>query len=104
MKKMFSVLISLGLVFLLMSILLSACGQTKPSTSEPSNSPTSATLDGQALMQQRCSVCHSTNRISQSSRTSDQWAALVDAMISRGAQLNSTERQMLIDYLAQTYP
>jgi mono/diheme cytochrome c family protein len=104
MKKLFPSTLSIGVALILIIFTLSACGQTNPSPTISSGSPTIAVLDGQALMQQRCSVCHSTSRITQLSGTTDQWGALVDTMISRGAQLSTSERQTLVDYLAQTYP
>jgi hypothetical protein len=96
MKKGHSVIIFFTLIVLITSILLSACGQ---SASSQSSTP----ADGQTLLQERCSVCHSTNQITRLRGTTDQWTMLVDDMIGRGAQLNTTERQTLIDYLAQTY-
>jgi cytochrome c5 len=95
MKKASSVLILLSLVVLLTTILLSACGQA---AATPTASPT---LDGKTLLQERCSVCHSADRIASLRGTTSEWTNLVDNMVSRGAQLNSTERQTLIDYLAQ---
>jgi mono/diheme cytochrome c family protein len=94
-------LISFSLVLLVLTFILSACTTT---TSTSSNSSTAAPLDGKALMQQRCSVCHSTTRITQMSGNSAQWTSVVDKMINKGAQLNTSERQILIDYLSQTYP
>ncbi len=59
--------------------------------------------DGQTLMQQRCSVCHSLDRITSAHKTADQWKTTVERMISHGAQLSPQEEQILIDYLAQNY-
>jgi hypothetical protein len=103
MKNRLSVLISFALVVLLLGVLLSACGSANISVSGSSSSATSAPLDGQALLQERCSTCHSISQIPQLRGTTDQWTKLVDNMISRGAQFNTQERQTLIDYLAQTY-
>jgi cytochrome c5 len=63
----------------------------------------SATLDGKALLEQRCNVCHSLDYIYQSRGTPDQWAMLVQQMIANGAQLNSKEEKVLVQYLGQTY-
>ena len=90
---------------LLVGILLASCGTTKATaTSAPSSGGnTSSTVDGQTLMQERCSVCHSVSRIETKHKTSDQWKTTVDRMISNGAQLTSQEEQILVDYLAQNY-
>lgn len=63
----------------------------------------SATLDGQALVAQRCSVCHSLTRIQQSSKNEAQWEATVARMIGKGAKLSPQERAAVVQYLAQTY-
>jgi len=103
MNKRILVPISISLLFVLAAILLAACGATSPSATPPPTSPSGVTSDGQALMQQRCTVCHSSDRITSAHKTADQWKTTVDRMISHGAQLTSAEEQTLIDYLAQNY-
>ena len=80
----------------LAGILLAGCGS-------PASSPSSPASAGETLMQQRCTVCHSTARIISAHMTADQWKATVDKMINNGAQLSPTEEQTLVTYLAQTY-
>ena len=95
-------LISLLLLIVLAGTLLASCG----SGSSPTTAATSSggsTSAGQTLMQTRCSVCHSTSRITSAHKTADQWKTTVDRMIGKGAQLTSQEEQTLIDYLAQNY-
>ena len=93
-----SILIILLFIFLA-GTFLASCGS--------GNSPTSTTggsgSDGQALMQARCSVCHSIDRVTSSHKTAEQWKISVDRMINNGAQLTSQEEQILVDYLAQNY-
>ena len=101
---------AIALIFVLsIGMLLAACGQT--GTPVPSTNPTavpgagqgSTASDGQTLMQQRCSVCHSLDRIQAAQKTADQWQATVNRMIGHGAQLTPQEEQVLVQYLAQTY-
>lgn len=54
-------------------------------------------------MDERCTVCHSAGRITSAQKTADAWTTTVDRMISKGAQLNADEKQVLIDYLATNY-
>lgn len=68
---------------------------------EPTKPP--AVLDGAALLQERCTVCHNLDRVKSASKTKDQWLATVDRMISKGAKLNDAEKAVLVDYLAKTY-
>lgn len=95
---------------LIVGVLLASCGSsstsatTIPATSAPTaESNTSSTMDGQALLQERCTVCHSLDRVEREHETADEWKTTVDRMISNGAQLDPQEEQVLVDYLAQTY-
>jgi mono/diheme cytochrome c family protein len=97
-KRKIRLIIFLLLIILAGSILVS-CG----SSSTPASSSSGGSSGGQALMQQRCSVCHSLERITTSHKTADQWKTTVDHMINNGAQLTPQEEQTLISYLAQNY-
>lgn len=59
-----------------------------------------AAIDGNELIETRCTVCHTRGRID--SKTADEagWAATVERMIGYGAQLSPEERDVLIAYLA----
>lgn len=91
-------LMSIRLLTLLIGTLLASCG-----TNNTTPASSSGSSDGQTLMQERCSVCHSTDRINSAHKTADLWTATVERMLSHGAQLNSQEQQTLIDYLAENY-
>jgi len=64
--------------------------------------PTTA-IDGKALLEDRCSVCHSLGYIYNSRGTADQWVAVVSIMISNGAVLNPQEEKILDSYLAKNF-
>jgi hypothetical protein len=91
--------ISIICIFLILGVFLISCGT---STTTPLSSGGS-TLDGQTLMQQRCSVCHSLDRVTSAQKTLDQWTVSVNRMIAHGAQLNPAEEQTLVAYLAANY-
>ncbi len=100
-----SILVLLAVCLLLMALLV-ACS---PSSSEPSSAPATtlsgetSAPDGAALLAERCSVCHSTERVTQAHKTADEWDTTVTRMISKGAQLTEAEKSALVDYLATTY-
>jgi cytochrome c2 len=98
MKRKYISLISVWILILFVGTFLVSCG----SNAAPTTSPGGAS-DGKALMQERCTVCHSTDRITTTHKTADQWTSTVTRMISHGAQLNTQEQQTLITYLAATY-
>lgn len=62
-----------------------------------------ATLDGNALIDERCTVCHTRDRIDQQDKDLAGWTATVDRMIGYGADLDSAERQAVINYLVETH-
>jgi hypothetical protein len=96
MNKHTITLIRIILPVLLIGTLLVSCGSSNTTSSSGSS-------DGQTLMQERCSVCHSTDRITSAHKTTAEWTTTVERMISHGAQLNAQEQQTLIDYLAAKY-
>jgi hypothetical protein len=65
--------------------------------------PMTTTLDGATLVDERCTTCHTADRIMQADKDETGWTATVDRMIGYGAQLNDEERTALIDYLVATY-
>ncbi|MBN1966012.1 MAG: hypothetical protein JW910_15290 [Anaerolineae bacterium] len=67
------------------------------------DSGTSSTLDGAALVAERCTVCHSADRIQRADKDEAGWTATVDRMIGNGAQLSAEERDAVIEYLVGTY-
>ena len=118
--------------FLLMAVLLAACGTPTPAEKpadavpaqveaaatlpavqptekpaeqvvQPTNPPVEQVIDGAALLEDRCSECHSANKAKQSPRSKSDWESTVTRMIQKGANLSDVEKQALVDYLAQTY-
>jgi len=72
------------------------------STEVPTPSASGTTLDGNALVDERCTSCHTRARIDNEMKEGmglTEWTAVVDRMIGYGAQLNADERQAVLDYL-----
>lgn len=111
---------------ILLAILLSACSSTSPAVKptdvpaqaapasvQPTTAPAAVqaatvpaaapALDGAALLEDRCSVCHSADRAKQAPRSKAQWDQTVSRMINKGAQLNDAEKAALVDFLAAKY-
>jgi uncharacterized membrane protein len=87
------------LLVLLAGVLLGACGGEVEQKQE-----TSTTLDGQALVQERCVGCHDLGRVEQARKTEEEWRATVERMVSKGANLSSEEQERVIEHLAEEYP
>lgn len=113
MNKFAYILETSGFVLLLVGSFLAGCAQAATATPAQAAAPTDASAstsaqstpaeDGPALMQDRCSACHSTALIESARGTADEWQMLVDRMINFGAQLSPQEEQLLVQYLAKTY-
>lgn len=60
-------------------------------------------LDGEALAQEKCTVCHSADWWDTQDKEPEEWEATVDRMILHGAQLTAAEREAIISYLSETH-
>jgi cytochrome c5 len=100
-------IIFLLLVSVIFILIAAQCSSSTP-TSAPNTStntqPATSTLDGKALLQDRCTACHNLQRAVSRGGNATQWKATVDNMIRQGAQLSADEETALVNYLARTYP
>jgi hypothetical protein len=70
----------------------------------PTQPPAPAAMDGKALMEDRCDICHPLMMIELSNYSSPlTWRATVEEMIGKGAILNDQEKEILIAYLMANY-
>ncbi len=87
--------LKIGILTLVVSVYISAC----------SGNPSSATtLDGPTLLEQRCTECHTLDRVERASKSPAQWETTVRRMVNKGAELNTLEQEVLLEYLSITYP
>lgn len=71
---------------------------------EPTTPPASSAPDGKALVEERCTACHALSRVENEDGTAEDWKAIVEGMVQKGAVLNADEQAIVIAYLAATYP
>lgn len=76
--------------------------QAAPTEIVPSAVP--AGIDGETLLQERCTRCHNLNRVTSKKASVAQWTSTVERMVQKGAILTDEEKLILIDYLGTTYP
>jgi mono/diheme cytochrome c family protein len=72
-----------------------------PRTEAASTPPPGPAL---ALITDHCSACHATSIIFGQRKTPDDWAATVQLMVDRGAELKPEETDMVVDYLTKNFP
>ncbi|MGD2164920.1 MAG: hypothetical protein PVH50_05255 [Anaerolineae bacterium] len=92
----------LGIIVLLVvaASLVSACGGTgsdQPAAEEPMD------IDGETLLQERCTECHTLDRVTGAAKSQTGWEQTVTRMVGRGAELSEEEQAILVDHLAETY-
>jgi hypothetical protein len=86
--------------WVIMAVLVACNSGSSPPTQALPSTPT---LEGVTLLEARCSVCHSADRVKQAKETREQWGQTVSRMIGKGAKLTEAEKAVLVDYLAKTY-
>ena len=99
--------ILLPTILLVSTMLLGLASCTPESQTAPPSNPQvtlgSSTLDGQTLLNERCTVCHNLNKVTASKIFQEEWEKTVDRMVGKGAVLTPEEQGILVDYLTQTY-
>lgn len=104
MRKRFHVAVAVMVLVLVLGLVLAACGGTTQGGTDPGGGSSSTpALDGQALVQERCTKCHDLTRVERAKKTQQEWQATVERMIEHGAQLTPAEQEAVVKYLAETY-
>jgi hypothetical protein len=97
--------LTIVILTLLLSVFISACGG--PTANDPpaqdGGTGSDTTLDGKTLLEERCTACHTLDRVESASKSAAGWGLNVREMVGKGAELNASEQEVLIDYLSITY-
>ncbi len=75
----------------------SAAEPAAPENAAPAPVPTDD--PGAALVEQKCSMCHGTDRVWAKSQDAAGWAKTIERMKSNGLVLGAEEEKAIIDYL-----
>ncbi|MEO9133219.1 MAG: hypothetical protein ABI240_18685 [Sphingomonas sp.] len=78
--------------------------QTAPAATNPAATPAPPPGPGLAIINDKCSACHTTASVFSQHRSPDDWAATVQLMVDRGADLSPDETSVVIGYLAENFP
>jgi len=89
--------ILISLTGLILLTIIAACAQT----AEPEvETPGTETTDTRALIVDRCSDCHSVDRVFNASYTTEaEWSDVIDDMIDKGAEVSPEEKELMVEYL-----
>lgn len=96
-----------GLAFA--TVLVGAAGCSAPETSEPpaqeqpaaeqNDAEGTASADGEALVSEKCSQCHSIDRVDKAVKDEAGWQATVDRMVQNGMEATDAERATMVEWL-----
>ncbi len=75
-----------------------------PPTEAPATEEAPAALEGKSLLEERCTQCHGLGGVERAKKTEEEWRATVERMVGKGAQLDEAGQELVIQYLAETYP
>jgi cytochrome c5 len=97
------------LVLIIISFLSACAGDDQP-TQPPTVIPSQSeeineilpSIDGETLINERCNICHTLDRIEKAKKSRADWERIVARMMKEGARLEIDEQAILIDYLAET--
>ena len=94
---------ALGLVLALVLVLVLGCvGMPGPFGRQPATPRTSeGRVDVEPLLSNRCTWCHSQDRIRTKRFDRAGWERTIDRMREKGARLTEEERRALIDHLSR---
>jgi cytochrome c5 len=120
MQKQMNLILAMAI---LVTLLVAACAPAATPTPPPAPTPTEvppteaptptevpaateapAAPEGKSLVESRCSTCHPVSLVETAKKTEAEWQATVERMVASGAQLNQTQQELVIKYLAETYP
>ena len=81
---------------------LTTVGCGPAATPEPT--PTPEVHKGKAIVANRCIGCHEIGRVTNAKYDREGWQMTVDRMVLSGAELSDEQTELVVDYLALTYP
>ncbi len=84
---------------------IAAAAQAPAPAGQPSPPPASQQVSPpKAILEGACTSCHGVDFIGERRKTRDGWDFTVHRMMDKGADLSVDEVDVLVDYLAKTYP
>lgn len=79
-------------VLVIATIVLVGCGSPEPAVPTPH--------PGQALVETKCSTCHSIVQVNNAKYSREIWDTTVNKMVMAGMQITDEQKALVIDYLA----
>ena len=95
-------------IAMLLAFSIGCAKQEPPKPAAPAapaaSAPAAPEMDGKALFEAKCSVCHGVDRAMSRHETKEKWASLVKEMQGKKADwISDAEASKIVDYLAAQY-
>ena len=115
MLKFPSLPVALGIVSGMAMVACTALpGHTNPAQADSTQAVAAAAASSQSasavgpdpakpIVERVCQSCHDIGVLSQTPHTADEWPAIVQRMRSTGADLNSAQAKLVVEYLQKNY-
>ena len=58
---------------------------------------------GKAIVERTCASCHAIKVVTTKRASKEQWSTIIDQMLSKGADLNDDEVEIVVDYLSKNF-
>ena len=55
------------------------------------------------LLEESCTTCHDLDLVAGQHLSKDEWQSIVSSMVAKGANLETKDTPVLVEYLAKTY-
>lgn len=85
-----------ALMLVMVILVIAACAQSAPSIPEVEEEDLES---AEALIIERCSGCHSADKVFQEDYDREGWEDIFADMIRKGADVNEEEQTLMIDWL-----
>ncbi|MDP2180974.1 MAG: hypothetical protein Q8K99_00190 [Actinomycetota bacterium] len=96
-------------VLLVVALALAVAGCSSAGTGEGGSlgGPQTPTITGSSepsaeLVQQKCTLCHTIDRVEQASKSREEWVSTVDRMKTNGLVVTDEEYGLIVDFLSGT--
>lgn len=102
--RCFSKKVISAVLFLMWGVAAAAMSYASAEAQDTSTKQQPTDKETRELVEVVCASCHDLTVVTERTGTKDEWKAVVQSMVARGADLSEKEADLVTDYLARQYP
>lgn len=92
--------VSMCVVGFVLVLSIAGCTQGDVSDEAPPTTPAPVASEGETLVQNKCSMCHTLDRVNDAEKNRAEWEQTVSRMETNGLVVTEEEKSLIIDHLA----